>query len=78
MKDLSIVIPAYNEQELIVQSVSNLVFGKYPGKLEVCICDDGSTDETLKYLIEAFDLKAQTPGGNIWENEDAVEFENVE
>jgi cellulose synthase/poly-beta-1,6-N-acetylglucosamine synthase-like glycosyltransferase len=74
VKDLpgvSILIPAFNEQDVIVQSVSNLVFGGYRGELEVCICDDGSTDNTLQYLINTFKLQQQHTGlglHSIWSN----------
>jgi cellulose synthase/poly-beta-1,6-N-acetylglucosamine synthase-like glycosyltransferase len=52
---VSLVVPAYNEQTLIVQSVGTFLALDYP-KLEVVVVDDGSTDDTLAVLGEAFDL----------------------
>lgn len=51
----TIVIPAWNEQEIVVNSVRSILKTDYPG-LEVFVVDDGSTDETLERLVEAFDL----------------------
>src|SRR4051812_12867806 len=52
---VSLVVPAYNEEMLIVQSVTSLLALDYPG-VEVVVVDDGSTDRTLANLEEAFDL----------------------
>ncbi len=51
----TIIMPAWNEQEIIVQSVSSILKTDYPS-LEVVVVDDGSTDETLQRLIQAFRL----------------------
>lgn len=65
---VSIYIPAYNcadTIELCVMSALNQTITD----LEVCICDDGSTDETLKVLKEKFGknprvrFKSQENGG---------------
>jgi len=53
---VSIVIPAYNEAAGIVDSVRSMSIVSYP-RFEIVITNDGSTDETLKALIEAFDLE---------------------
>jgi len=52
---VTIVIPAWNEQEIVVNSVRSILKTDYPG-LEVFVVDDGSTDETLERLVDAFDL----------------------
>jgi cellulose synthase/poly-beta-1,6-N-acetylglucosamine synthase-like glycosyltransferase len=52
---VTIVIPAWNEQEIVVSAVRSILKTDYPG-LEVFVVDDGSTDETLERLVEAFDL----------------------
>jgi len=52
---ISILLPAYNEQAGIVESVRSLLSLRYP-RLEVIVVDDGSSDETLERLRAAFDL----------------------
>jgi cellulose synthase/poly-beta-1,6-N-acetylglucosamine synthase-like glycosyltransferase len=52
---VTIVMPAWNEQEAIVESVRSVLNTRYP-RLEVIAVDDGSTDATLERLIAAFDL----------------------
>ncbi|MGH8872530.1 MAG: glycosyltransferase family 2 protein [Acidimicrobiia bacterium] len=53
---VSIVIPAYNEAAGIVDSVRSMSIVGYP-RFEIVIVNDGSSDETLKALIEAFNLE---------------------
>lgn len=55
-KPISIIAPAFNEEKSIVESVKSLLLLEFP-LYEVIIVNDGSTDLTLKNLIEAFDLK---------------------
>jgi cellulose synthase/poly-beta-1,6-N-acetylglucosamine synthase-like glycosyltransferase len=52
---VSILVPAYCEQETIVGSVRALLALHYPA-LEIIVVNDGSTDATLARLQEAFDL----------------------
>ncbi len=52
---VSVLVPAYNEEALIVTSVRALLALRYP-QHEVVVVDDGSTDGTLMALVEAFDL----------------------
>ena len=54
---VSVVVPAYNEEALIVPSVQALLALRYP-QHEVVVVNDGSTDDTLRVLTEAFDLVA--------------------
>ena len=51
----TIIMPAWNEQEIIVQSVNSILKTDYPN-LEVIVVDDGSSDETLVRLVNAFRL----------------------
>jgi len=52
---ISVLLPAFNEQAGIVESAHSLLGLRYP-KFEVVVVNDGSTDETLTRLAEAFDL----------------------
>ena len=54
---ISIVVPAFNEAPVIVESVESLLTVNYPNK-EVIVVNDGSTDETLDRLRDAFELRA--------------------
>lgn len=53
---ISIVIPAYNEEAGIVDSVRSMSIVKYP-RFEIVIANDGSKDGTLEALIDAFHLE---------------------
>lgn len=53
---LTIVIPAYNEAAGIVDSLRSMSIVKYP-RFEIVVANDGSTDNTLEALIEAFGLE---------------------
>ncbi len=53
---VSILAPAYNEGESIVQNAKSLLSLHY-GKIEVIIINDGSKDNSLEKLIEAFELE---------------------
>jgi cellulose synthase/poly-beta-1,6-N-acetylglucosamine synthase-like glycosyltransferase len=52
---ISILLPAYNEQAVIVESVRSLLALHYPLH-EVVVVNDGSTDDTLEQLRGAFEL----------------------
>lgn len=53
---LSIVIPAYNEEAGIADSIRSMSIVKYP-RFEIVVVNDGSTDRTLQELIDAFELE---------------------
>jgi cellulose synthase/poly-beta-1,6-N-acetylglucosamine synthase-like glycosyltransferase len=53
---ISVLMPAYNEENTIVQAVQALRLQKY-GEFEIVVIDDGSTDSTLARLGEAFALE---------------------
>jgi len=54
---VSVLIPAFNEERTIVESVRSVLALRYP-ELEVIVVDDGSSDATFTVLEDAFDLVA--------------------
>jgi cellulose synthase/poly-beta-1,6-N-acetylglucosamine synthase-like glycosyltransferase len=57
---ISMLVPAYNEEATVVESLRSLMTLAYP-ELEIVVIDDGSSDDTIGVLIEAFDLVAIHP-----------------
>lgn len=53
---VSILAPAYNEGKTIVENVKSLL-SIYYANMEVIIINDGSKDDSLAKLIEAYDLE---------------------
>lgn len=52
---VSIIVPAYNEEQSIVSSVRSLLALDYP-EFEIIVVNDGSTDKTLKTMIATFGM----------------------
>lgn len=52
---ISIIAPAYDEAETVVESVRSLLALRYPD-FEIIVVNDGSRDATLQTLARAFDL----------------------
>ncbi len=52
---VTIIIPAWNEQDVIVNSVRSALRSDYP-EFQVMVVDDGSTDETIDRLVRTFEL----------------------
>jgi cellulose synthase/poly-beta-1,6-N-acetylglucosamine synthase-like glycosyltransferase len=52
---VSIIVPAYNEEFGIADSIRSMQMLKYP-KIEIIVVNDGSSDTTLERLIEAFKM----------------------
>lgn len=55
-KPLTMIVPAYNEEVTIVDTVTNLIHCDYP-RFEVVVVNDGSADRTLVMLKQAFRLR---------------------
>lgn len=53
----SIIAPAYNERLSIVENVRSLL-SLYYHNLEIIIVNDGSTDDSMDKLIEAYELES--------------------
>jgi cellulose synthase/poly-beta-1,6-N-acetylglucosamine synthase-like glycosyltransferase len=54
-KPISIIIPAFNERETIISSVNSVLELGYP-EFEVIVVNDGSEDNTLERLQQAYSL----------------------
>jgi cellulose synthase/poly-beta-1,6-N-acetylglucosamine synthase-like glycosyltransferase len=54
---VTVIVPAHNEQECIVESVRSLLGLRYP-RFQVVVVSDGSTDETVARLEQEFALEA--------------------
>ena len=51
---LTVVIPAYNEGRMVLQSIESVVAADYPrDKLQILVIDDGSTDDTWSFISQA-------------------------
>lgn len=57
-KPISILVPAYNEERNILETVRSLLTLHYP-QFEVLVINDGSDDETMDRLIKEFELTAR-------------------
>ncbi len=53
---ISLLIPAYNEEITIINSIQSLLQLNYP-EFEVIVINDGSRDNTMQVLIDHFDLR---------------------
>lgn len=53
---VSILVPAYNEEETICDCIESLSYVDYP-EYEIIVIDDGSNDDTSNKLINKFELK---------------------
>jgi cellulose synthase/poly-beta-1,6-N-acetylglucosamine synthase-like glycosyltransferase len=57
---ITIIIPAYNEEEFICEMVDSFLDNDY-SNIFIIIVNDGSTDKTLEKLIETYDLNPVPP-----------------
>ena len=54
-ENVTILIPVYNAERTIKDTIESIKGQKYSGKIYINIIDDGSTDDTLK-ILKAMDL----------------------
>ncbi len=57
---ISMLVPAFNEEATIVESLRSLLTLAYP-ELEIVVVDDGSTDATMEVMMRSFDLVPVRP-----------------
>ncbi len=51
---ITVIVPAYNEGELVYHTLQSLVSSDYPAqKLQILAIDDGSKDDTWKWMLKA-------------------------
>ncbi len=53
---LTVLVPCYNEEGIVVDNVHSLLTSKYP-RIEVVVINDGSSDGTLEKLVGEFGLR---------------------
>ena len=51
---VAVVVPAYNEENVVLQTVQSLLACQHPKQFEIIVVDDGSSDGTYRVLCEAF------------------------
>ncbi|CEJ73226.1 family 2 glycosyl transferase [[Clostridium] sordellii] len=53
---VSILVPAYNEEQTIIDCINSLSYLNYP-EYEIIVIDDGSSDDTSNIAIDYFNLR---------------------
>jgi len=53
---VTVIVPAFNEVQIVAATVRSLLQLRYP-QFEIVVVNDGSSDDTLKVLIETFNLR---------------------
>lgn len=53
---ISILVPAYNEEQTVLDCIDSLLYLDYP-EYEIIVIDDGSKDATSEIIIDKFNLK---------------------
>jgi cellulose synthase/poly-beta-1,6-N-acetylglucosamine synthase-like glycosyltransferase len=55
-KPISLIVPAYNEEETIIDNILSLLDLNYP-EFEIIVVNDGSEDHTLQKIVDHFQLR---------------------
>lgn len=48
--NISVLLPAHNEEDVIEETINSILNSDYPGKIEIIVINDGSTDNTAKIV----------------------------
>jgi cellulose synthase/poly-beta-1,6-N-acetylglucosamine synthase-like glycosyltransferase len=51
---VSVIVPAFREEAVIVATVESLLAQQYDGPIEIVVVDDGSPDDTYQVALRAF------------------------
>ncbi len=51
---VTVIVPAYNEERVIVRTIQSLLSQEYRGAIQVVVVDDGSRDDTHRVARDAF------------------------
>jgi cellulose synthase/poly-beta-1,6-N-acetylglucosamine synthase-like glycosyltransferase/peptidoglycan/xylan/chitin deacetylase (PgdA/CDA1 family)/spore germination protein YaaH len=51
---VAVIVPAFNEEKVILQTVVSLLASDHPPNFEIVVVDDGSTDGTYQRCLETF------------------------
>ena len=51
---VAVIVPAYNEEKVVVQTITSLLASDHPPNFEIVVVDDGSKDQTYTRVVEAF------------------------
>lgn len=51
---ITVIIPAYNEQKVILQTITSLLASDHPADFHIVVVDDGSTDNTYATVRDAY------------------------
>ncbi|HWO01219.1 MAG TPA: polysaccharide deacetylase family protein, partial [Blastocatellia bacterium] len=52
---VAVIVPAFNEEKVILQTVTSLLASDHPPNFEIVVVDDGSTDGTYQNCVETFE-----------------------
>ena len=58
---VAVLIPAYNEEKVIVRTIRSVLQSDYPN-LRVIVIDDGSSDRTFEVAREAYPKELRRAG----------------